>query len=151
MGLFIRPKSQQSPSNKEFSYKLNFLHNGRPNARSRSNSSLCGGRSRLMWSTNCSRPLFYTTWVTTRPLQKSTTVKYLTSHIALQGLLLRLLAPNWEINNIEYHPHTRLSLGLGSDTNWMTWGFHPKRLTFWDGAPSLISGNWEKNIATVLL
>ena len=42
VGLFDRPKSQQSPSNKESSYKLNFLHNGRSNTRSRSNSSLCG-------------------------------------------------------------------------------------------------------------
>ena len=32
VGQFVRPKSQQFPSNKGSPCKLNFLHNGRPNA-----------------------------------------------------------------------------------------------------------------------
>ena len=79
---------------KESPCKLNFLHNGRPNARSRSNSSLHGANT--LYTSLCgadtpymkhqlNRSLLYTAWVATRPLQRSIIVKYLASQSALQG------------------------------------------------------------------
>ena len=47
VGLFVRLKSQQSFSRIKNLYKLNFLHNGRPNVQLRSNFSLRGGGLRL--------------------------------------------------------------------------------------------------------
>jgi len=67
VGLFVRPKSQQPPSCKESPWKLNFFHNGRLNARSRSNFSLRGedtsyvkhqlqpSTSSGWWHTHCER------------------------------------------------------------------------------------------------
>ena len=104
VGLFVRPKSQQfPPRTKSFPCKLNYLHTGRSNAPSRSNSSLCESRtpyalhtgrsnapSRSNSSLRESRTPYVLQSVTplhrmtdrvtcVRPLERSTTAKFLES------------------------------------------------------------------------
>jgi len=122
----LDPNPNNPPSNKESPCKLNFLHNETPNARLRSNSSL--REANTPYVTNCSGSLLYTANNHSGSLLYTVCTnysgsllytareaacpfpKYLASQIALQGpTIARLLAPNWGINNIEHHPHTRLS------------------------------------------
>ena len=80
VGLFVRPKSQQSPSNKESSYKLKLSSQWKTKYSIEIQLFTVWGRH-----ANCSRPHLYTVWEAAYPLQRSITAKYLTSQIALQG------------------------------------------------------------------
>ena len=82
VGLFVRPKSQQPPSNKESQF--NFLYKRRLNTWSRSNSLLHGQiTSYVKHQMQSATPLYRVGDGT--PLQRNTNVKYLVSSIiALQ-------------------------------------------------------------------
>ena len=129
------------PSNKESPCKLNYLHTGRSNAPSRSNSLLRGKTTRLMWSNNCCRSLFYTAWELARPLQRSTAVKFLKSPIlASQGPIVpfcasgvgRLIAPFAPLGDLHRRTSPTHTTKFGA---WLWYhlkdsGHHPKRLSF---------------------
>ena len=128
VGLFVRPKSQQSPLEQRVSPLQAQLSSHR--------KIKCSIEIQLFtaWEggtpyvkTNCSRSLLYTACPAPRPLQRSTTAKFLESQtLASQGLIAPFAPVGWAgplrlcaiggIYIVEHHPHTRLSSGHGSDT-----------------------------------
>jgi len=126
-GTIVRPKFQQFSLKQRVSRQAQLSSHWKIKCSIKIQLFTAWGRSHLTWSTSCSRPLLYTTWEATCPLQRSTATKFLESPtLVSQGPTAPFVPLGWAsslhllrhrgINIIEHHPHTRLSSRHGS--NW---------------------------------